>query len=774
MVDNANYKKLIGNICLHQDLIVGRHFLRRNLRDILDSHERQFQHLHDGSHEDMIANEKRISGWDFPTREMLEDLTQGEKPVLQIDSLQLRHPQSKNKIQTRSKYQTNGHDGLSWLPDPNTLRLPCRVGINVLDTRTTRIQKDMDTVEATIVEDPSGDHFSTYIIQLKKPLLVELDKFFVATETGTNGKRTWRRTITMKYALEINIRCLDSDDTIELLHQLEGKDPMHYYATPPNEGLLKATWDNLPECPPEGHLLGLRRSKGHKVLDLDYKLEISMGWARKRESPLQRYNQKLIERQKARQQLPTPSASDDLEKQLKKSIISYNFQDSNLSTRTTSVEGFFCPFCRNGREHPSFERLRLHLMTYHDHFKFDQEDLKTSSGEGSSTPRRVLWISLADEETNKQKPVEDGPEQIYMNWVAPSRPFDINAFVRGQSNWGRHGKRIGTRKGKARDKDRDYMIVAAPKPIRKRPAPEEVKDLPDHRPTKRPIPIIPGVVFYHTASKQALKPGEFVAESDEYVDESWLAQNQTFGLLELGITGAAQDFTNAFNKHLAREQSDSSILTKEALVRFGRIHHEQLQDIEWQRHFRAKLNQIREAGIIGDETVSYCVRQLQAASGSDVRMTDVENESTAEADNEEEGSKDDGDGRANGGGGFMQRSRKKWTGDKISSREQRLSSKGKARMVDDDTANDMQHLNGDCVNGGEASYTRLANVCTCGSPATHARGSIACASRVGCPTNPTKRSRTNASQQCTRRDFHLSCVGLERRAHGWRCAECSA
>ena len=728
MVDNANYKKLVGNICLHQDLIVERHFLRRNLRDILDSHERQLQHLNAGSHEDMIANEKRISGWDFPTREMLEDLMKGQNPVLQLDSLQIRHPQSKTKIRTRSKIQTTDHGGLSFLPDPNApFRLPCRVGINVLDTRTTRTRTDMQTVEATIVEDRSSDHHPTFIIELRKPFLVELDKFFVVEETGTNGYRTWKRTITAKYALEISIRCLDPDDTTELLSRIEGKDPMHYYASPANEGVLKAAWENLPECPPDGHLLGLKRSKGHKSVELDYKLEVSMGWARKKESPLQRYNQKLVEAQKATQQLPTPSASDDLDKQLNKSIVSYNYQDSNLRTRTTSVEGFFCPFCRNGREHPSFERLRLHLMTYHDHFNFDQEDLETRSGEGASTIRRVLWISLADDETGKQKPVDDGPkEEILMNWVAPDRPFNVNAYVRRQDNWGRTGKqRSGTRKGKAKDKARDYLLVAAPKAIRKRPAPEDVDDLPDHRPRKRQVPNVPGVVFYHTASKQALSPDEYVAESDEYVDESWLAQNQTFGLEELGITGAAQEFTNAFNNHLACEQSDSSILTKEALVRFARIHNEQLQDIEWQRHFRAKLNQLREAGIIGDETVSHCVRQLRAGSAPDVRMTDAEMESTAGAENEDDESRDE-DGRANSVGGILQRSRKKWTGDQISSREPKASSEGKARMVDDDT----QTLNGASVNGDEAPQPSLAKVCTCGSPATLTRGSIACTGRV--------------------------------------------
>lgn len=772
MVENVNYKKLVGNICLHKDLVPERRFLRRNLRVILDSHERQLHgQTHDGSYEDMIANEKRTSGWDFPTREMLEDLMKGQNPVLQLDSLQIRHPRSKASIRKRLRYQTNGSDGLDWLPDPNSdFRLPCRVGISVLDTRTSRMkQTDVQTAAAVIVENRSDGSFPTFNIELRKPFLVELDKFFVVAETGTNGFRHWKRTITAKYALEITIQCEDSDDTAELLSRVEEKHITNYHETLANEGVLRTVWETLPECPPEGHLLPLKRAKGHKSVELEYKLDVSMGWARKRESPLQRYNQILTEAQNATRQLPTPSASDDLDKQPKKFVISYNYQDG-LQIRTTSVEGLFCPFCRSGREHSSFERLQLHLMTYHDHFKFDQEN---RSNEDSSTIRHVLWISLADEETDKVKPIEDGPiEEIRMNWVRPSRPFDINGYVRGTDRWGRQGKgRSGTRKGRAaRDRDRDYVSVPQPRPIRKRPAPEEVEDLPEYRPKKRQVPNVPGVTFYHTASKQALNPGDYVAESDDYVDESWLAQNQTFGLEELGISGTAQKFTNAFNKHLAREQSDSSILTKEALVRFARLHQEHLQDIEWQRQFRAKLNQLRDAGIIGDETVSYCVRQLRAIS--EAKTTDVEMESVAGADAEDDGSKD-ADERVNGEGGLLQRIRKKWTGDKIASRDSN-GSKGKARMVNGNTTSDMRDINDTSVKGVEASHTNPAEVCPCGSSASHARGSIACIDPVSIQSTSMKLSRTKALQLCGRKDFHLSCVGLDRRIQGWRCAECSA
>ena len=782
MVENVNSKKLVGNICLHQSLVPERLFLRRNLRHILDSHERQLGSITNvNSHEDMIANEQRISGWDFPTREMLKDLTKGERPVLQLDSLQIRHPKSKAIIPTRLRNQTNGDEEFSWPPDPNAeLRLPCRVEIIVRDTRgagTFKRLPDVYQAEGTIVQNRSNEISSTFNIELKRPTLVDLDKFFVVEETGRHDQKgyKWKRTTTAKYGLEIRIYCQNLADAAKLYSQLESRTVAEFANLLPNEAILKAIWDGLPQCPSDDDLLALTHPRGHKKIELDYKLELSMGWARKRESPLQKFNQKVLEAQKGSRQLPTPSASDDMEIQHPKKYVMYYVYVDGFITKARAVEGLSCPFCRlnsDRREHTSLDRLRLHFLTYHNHFKFDLEEPEEE--ESSSVIRRTLYISVAPEEAieNVDDP-HNKYETVYLNHVAPYRPLNVNGYVNGKDRWGRSGKtRSGTRKGRStRDRDRDYMTVPSPQPIRKRPALDEVEDLLEHRPRKHQVPNVPGVSFYHTTSKQVLKPGEYVADSDEYVDESWLAQNQTFGLEELGITGAAQEFTIAFNQHLAREQSDSSILTREALVRFARIHQQQSLSIEWQRQFRAKLNQLHEAGIIDLDIVSYCVRRLKAQS--EANMTDAEADSVAGSDKDGLRTKA---GPVNGG--MLQRSRKKWAGDKIISREPVGSSKGKARIIDSDDAGDcdtMDWTNTNRVQSSKAARLTGAdksNACICGTAANLARASIACKNPVSLPLMSTLCIETDASQRCARGDYHLSCVNLERRLPGWRCDDC--
>src|SRR6202012_2479903 len=61
---------------------------------------------------------------------------------------------------------------------------------------------------------------------------------------------------------------------------------------------------------------------------------------------------------------------------------------------------------------------------------------------------------------------------------------------------------------------------------------------------------------------------------------------------------------------LAREQSDSSILVREGLVRFARKYHARLQGDAWYLQFKAKLKQLQQAGIIPQEIVDYCLKAV--------------------------------------------------------------------------------------------------------------------------------------------------------------------
>lgn len=764
MIEDGNIqRKAIGNLCqtFHRDRLPLRpRFLRRNLRDILDSHEKLLRRNPDEPpYEDMIANEKRNWGWDFPTTAMLEDFMNGDKPILQLESLLLRSSGPKASIKRRAREHQNESNGLDWLPDPQTDAIwPCTVGVAVWNVQNSKRQVHIESLPAKILQSQSDGRSTEFHVRLDKPFFIELNKLHVVMESGNNGSRSWKRTATTSYLLEITIQCQDSDDSAEFLSRLEEKDASAYEAAPGSEGVLKATWEKLPTCPRDGELLTLRRAKGHKSLELDYKLEIAMGWINRRDYRLKSYNKVFEAKKQDIRQLPTPSASDDMEKTAKRYSIIWKFRDSS-ATRTLTTKSLSCPLCRDDRDYVYFERLMLHCKNHHSHFHFEAE--YTADKPDLSIFHATVSMSVAAQTLEKQ----NGEEEKEINWVAPNRPFNLKAHIHGLDDWTgqvRSKSRKGSRK---HSKDRSFSSAPLPQPSRKRSAPAEVEDLPQHTPKRHCVPHVPGVSFYRTTSKQLIQPGEYIAQSDDDVDESWLSQNQGRALDDLGITGAAKDFTRAFNQHLACEQSDSSILVRDALIRFARSYKDELKDIEWQRLFRAKLNQLRAVGIIGDDIVSARIRILPTAQEVHTSAMEAKAASAgAENDAPDRGTRRASDaleqqkhingasmnshqggaetpnvGRSTSpeNGRLVPRERKRWTGGKTVLRERSLPNGDATPNARDSpkegrgTPNGVATYQDHDTNGVRttAPPTR-SQTCICGKPAKDARGSIACADPV--------------------------------------------
>jgi hypothetical protein len=98
----AAHRKFVGTACLYRHLASRPPpFLRRNLDLALDRHAELLARSRGvgsvavvadatGGGE-MSANEKREAGWDYPTAEMLKDLLKGQRPMLRLDALQIRH-----------------------------------------------------------------------------------------------------------------------------------------------------------------------------------------------------------------------------------------------------------------------------------------------------------------------------------------------------------------------------------------------------------------------------------------------------------------------------------------------------------------------------------------------------------------------------------------------------------------------------------------------------------------------------------------------------------
>jgi hypothetical protein len=93
----ATHRKFVGTASLYRHLAFRKPpFLRRNLNFVLDQHEKLLRSPRgvDGLEREMSSDPRKMTGWDYPTAEMMKDLLKGRKPVLRLDALQIRRHDS--------------------------------------------------------------------------------------------------------------------------------------------------------------------------------------------------------------------------------------------------------------------------------------------------------------------------------------------------------------------------------------------------------------------------------------------------------------------------------------------------------------------------------------------------------------------------------------------------------------------------------------------------------------------------------------------------------
>ncbi|KAM0713673.1 hypothetical protein Q7P37_010635 [Cladosporium fusiforme] len=624
----ATHRKFVGTAGLYCHIALRNPpFLRRNLDRILDRHEKLLAISRgnvDGLEGDMSANERRDAGWDYPTTEMMEDLLKGQKPVLRLDALQIRK-EGLARVQSGSNKRTRRSNAdPEWLPDPGTdFSAPCLVTLIFIDcgtSSTKRTRTHVDTRKAVVESREATAKDRCFEVHLVEPFLIEVEKIYVTVDKGSNGTYRWKHTIPTHYRLDVEIKCEDFDDSIQILDLLHGDASQKNQNASGKNATLRATWNGLPECPSPGTLLPLRCGRHNDTIEFQYGVELSMGWSRKQDSPLAAYTKARRSACASEQeQLPTPSASDGSEKATKMHVITYVF----MNERYHVMESLKCPLCagetsaRARYEYPSFDRLHWHLLTWHEHFQPQVEDeAKLSSMAVHKTVH--LWLSDKLAERSIQL-VEAGDEE---QWIAPNRPFDQKAYLRGEDTWTRHPKIRP--QGRHGSKPARSLLSAKRPPTsgtgesrtmhnKIRQPPHEVSDIIELPKAKWRVPRVPGIRFYRTVSKRPFEEDEAVSESDEDVDETWLRDRLRDDMSSLNLSKGSEDFFRDWNFVANDENFSADMLTREGVVRFTRQFQENLRDDAYRQEFMRFLTRLRTHGVIDADVFDYCNERAQQA-----------------------------------------------------------------------------------------------------------------------------------------------------------------
>jgi hypothetical protein len=509
-----------------------------------------------------------------------------------------------------------------------------------------------------------------------------------------------------------------------------------------------------------------------------------MGWTHP-ESPLVQYNRGLSNSSRARQ-LPTPSASDDLEKLPGKWTIKYKFRDG-FQIRELTKTSLECVHCGTGIEHSSFTRLYLHYTTDHQAWEYRAEGTDWIESNGMTV---VLWIQDAEIPINT-----DSMKERNINWTAPSCPVDVAAHICGEGPWiypaqNKHRSPL-KRPGRMMRRENSSNIAPAlgnatviGRSKGKRHAPGEVKDLPLRARKTYPVPNVPGVTFFRTTSKQAVRRGDELPESDEEIDDYWLTQRQRRDLARLGDNAVVRKFHELFYVHINEERPTSDMHMQDAIVRFARKHLSESEDPIWADAMRKKLTQMESGRVITAATAKYCLSLLRTAAGTTpfpewpVTMQDrppadessrpaqatpaepsrhapSRRETIAESPMSERSDHVDvPDASAND---VLAGSRTRWVAGRMTSTGQKDREDGTAVNIDLSRVASMQESRRSSPPNVRRMHSGGPyNTCLCGKVVAGVRGTIGC-STPGCP-----------------RAFHLKCLDLSRRVSNWRCQDCTS
>ncbi|QIX01495.1 hypothetical protein AMS68_007012 [Peltaster fructicola] len=381
----------------------------------------------------------------------------------------------------------------------------------------------------------------------------------------------------------------------------------------------------------------LDTSSESKVL-LGPKLDINLRWkARPQETPLSAFNRGSEHLYEDRPlQLPTPNASEDFDHDNETFQVTYLFMQNRRHIRND----LYCPLCQKDHSFTAFSRLHFHLRMCHDNFKFIVSD--DIASKTSITTAKIVVIEVAAEVSGKANGL--GKDDVTLSWIAPPRPFDLDGYLAGTSHW---DEEPVVPKGRGRPPKCGRRTVRAPTsvpvPVAPKLAPEAVSELTARSLKTHPVPEVvtedgQQIRFYRTSSKKPLRTGEYVTESDEEVDDSWIRAGEKQRIQQLRVirngvsqhlAPAEQEFILEWNAHVNHELKlgkNGDRLTREGVIRFARHFRHKLHVPGWKAQFHAKLQRLVTYRLCDQRDVTYCLMPQNQTADADAQAEDTEDQ----------------------------------------------------------------------------------------------------------------------------------------------------
>lgn len=283
---------------------------------------------------------------------------------------------------------------------------------------------------------------------------------------------------------------------------------------------------------------------------------------------------------------------------------------------TTVFAGYVCPLCNN-RLFAGSDIYWFHLIHSHDHFKFRITSRFPESDADEGLIRVRVRFSLKDATHGSRREEWDRePKQGPDTWTLQTHKtfLDLDQYLKADEEKHWNGK--PSRKTTSNETPQSGLDLPRQQPVLRdltRPA-HLVPDLPEPRRKKFAVPSAPeGVTFFTLRVKRPLKQGELLSESDDDMDDEWAVQKhmdridgfKSQSLLE-------KRFQKRHDKHMLRENINSNLHYRDALVRFCRANSAWLREPAMRLEFAKKLASLQLESVIKVQQVFEYMQIIDA------------------------------------------------------------------------------------------------------------------------------------------------------------------
>jgi len=557
----ARRERFSGNILLYDYLSAKRAptFLNRNLTRALRIH----QHLSKyGSLRDFTGEDHRSRlSWEPPSWDQLDDMMNQSnvhgsfvleihsiQPVRKVAAQRERNPARKNRVLWRSKgvLQVSVFESGSDLP---CFSSPAQ------EITLKQVANDND-----------------------QNLVVEADSVMIKPQAfGTAGIQS-----TGTYRLSIGMTVDSQDDAANVYQSFTTQ------VIDANNCSTRFTtsFENMLECPNGREILSFRDYK----TGLAFGLEVSMHWRVAKEvSILAAHNASL-----RAMALPNSYPSPPPDSRSSPPALKLVFVYANEKLERTEL---VCPHegCQK-RKVKDVDGLRLHLDFWHDYFRY-RARLETRD----VNRRHETWIfeSEVADHRSEQRASARADEPMDIQHIAPCQPFNQSRYLNEGNTEFQRETRQGGRPPAQRPILPSIPMSSVPLPPRRKP-PDVVADMTPREKLRHPVPQAPaGTTFIRAQSRRPLRTGEFIYESDDEVEDTWIQLRKIAEFnKDESLPNNVKQFLTVFDQHMWEEHVETDFHVTDSITRFSRdkgawIWQEDVFDL-----FKQKLDELLEDQLI--------------------------------------------------------------------------------------------------------------------------------------------------------------------------------